>query len=425
MSRVLHVLRGLVLIGVVCAVSLPGVAQAVPPTQGDANQPMLALNADAVVWEWPNTQTRMLGVIPARSLVPTNGRTVDQQWWRIPYPSGPDGNGWVTANVGQPNAAAANVPRLEIIFATPTPQPIPPTPTPLPCAYNAAYVADMSIPDHTQIQPGQAFSKIWRISNSGSCPWEEGTSLVFTRGFKLSAPDAVPVPPTAPGGAADIGVQMVAPTDPGSYTGAWQLRNALGQFFGSGVTVVIDVPGAGPAPTPPPPAPPQPSAPSINFWADTDRVTGGQCTNIHWDVRNVRAIYLEYGGHTRGVTGQETKWVCPASDGKRYILHVELPDGSRQDRELKINTSEEPHRDKHVNVSVDPGKVPPGYCTSVSWDVGDMHKIKFDGHEFHDRRGSYNWCVNEDKKKTFTVCWDSSCKDRTERELKVKILLLK
>jgi len=421
------------LLGVLCLVPSGAAIQAAPSADwSGSDTPMLLLTTDGIVREWPSPQANVLGSIPDRATIPTNGRTVDSQWWRVPYPGGPDGNGWVTANIVQANAAAASVPNIQVIFATPTPAPVPPTPTPPSCMYNSAYVTDVSIPDHTQIQAAQSFNKVWRLSNTGSCTWEQGTTLAYTRGFKLSAPDAVAVPVTAPGGTADIGVQMFAPANPGSYTGVWQLRNAAGQFFGSGVTVVIDVPDPNPAPQPQPtPIPPQPSPGQINFWADTYRLNAGQCTNIHWDVRNVRAIYLEYAGHTQGVTGQETKWVCPSNDGKRYILHVDMPDGSRQDREIKIDVNPgpkpgptatpKPKRDRHVNVSVNPGKILMGECTTVSWDVGDMHKIHFDGQSFYDHRGSYQWCPNKTTTKTFTVCYESSCGDRKDKDVKVKV----
>jgi len=38
----------------------------------------------------------------------------------------------------------------------------------------------------------------------------------------------------APGGQIDIPVDMVAPSDPGSYQASWMLRNASGALFGTG-----------------------------------------------------------------------------------------------------------------------------------------------------------------------------------------------
>lgn len=433
MRKWLLVVVVLVLSGVLISATggTPGLAS--PPdrqlTQTDS--PMVTLTANATVRAWPSDQTEIIGEIPARSMVVTNGRTTDAQWWRIPYPGGPDGNGWVRANVVEPNAAAANVPVIEVVFATATPAPVPPTATPLACIYNAAYVTDVTIPDHTQIQAAQQFDKVWRMSNTGSCNWEQGTALVFVSGFKMSAPDTTTVPVTAPGGTADIGVTMFAPANPGTYEGVWQLRSPQGEFFGSRVTVVIDVPNPNP-PAPQPtatPVPPQPSQPYINFWADTDQVNEGQCTNIHWDVRNVQAVYLQYIGHSDGVTGQGDRWVCPSTDGKRYTLVVYLVDGSQTTRELQININHDGptptptphHEDRYINVSVNPQQINKGDCTTVTWDVGELHKIFFDNHKFTSHQGSYNWCPKESTRTNFEVCYESSCGDRKDVSVSVTV----
>jgi hypothetical protein len=435
MRRWLQAAIVLILLGVTALGLFGAATQASPSARGlQAGSAQLTLTADGVVRAWPSHDTDVVGQMPSRSTVETNGRTPDSQWWRIPYPGGPQGNGWLPANVVQPNQAASSVPVIEVIFATATPAPATPTPAPPACVHNAAYVTDVTIPDHTPVQAAQQFDKVWRMSNSGSCSWEQGTELVFVSGFKMSAPDSVAVPSTAPGATADIGVTMYAPSTPGTYTGVWELRDPAGEFFGSKVTVVINVPDPNPPspPTPQPPAPPQPSDPYINFWSDTGKVCQGQCTNIHWDVRNVRAVYVEYGGHTDGVAGQGSRWVCPSSDGKTYRLHVDMVDGSTQTRELKIDidhgcgptpgpTPTPKPSNRYANVSVNPSEINRGDCTTVSWDIGDMHKLKFDcttgsasGHQ-----GSCQWCPTKSKE-TFTVCYNSSCGDRKDVEVKVK-----
>ncbi|MFO7631125.1 MAG: transporter substrate-binding domain-containing protein, partial [Caldilinea sp.] len=35
---------------------------------------------------------------------------------------------------------------------------------------------------------------------------------------------------------------------------------------------------------------------SMNFWADSTNLNGGQCTSLRWDVRNVQAVYLDGEG---------------------------------------------------------------------------------------------------------------------------------
>src|SRR3972149_6412987 len=61
------------------------------------------------------------------------------------------------------------VPPTQLALATPTPPPRP-TATSL-CQNNASFIEDLTIPDGTQVLPGEALDKRWSVSNSGSCDW--------------------------------------------------------------------------------------------------------------------------------------------------------------------------------------------------------------------------------------------------------------
>jgi hypothetical protein len=50
------------------------------------------------------------------------------------------------------------------------------------CTLNGAYVADGTVPDDTGFAPGEVFTKVWRVRNSGTCTWGAGTQLVFAPG---------------------------------------------------------------------------------------------------------------------------------------------------------------------------------------------------------------------------------------------------
>ena len=94
---------------------------------------------------------------------------------------------------------------------------------------------DVTIPDGNEMQPGQEFTKIWRLQNVGSCAWSEEYNLVWFSGDQLGAPSSVPLSgPVQPGQTADLSVDMIAPEDPGTYRGNWKLRNAEGVLFGIG-----------------------------------------------------------------------------------------------------------------------------------------------------------------------------------------------
>ena len=141
-------------------------------------------------------------------------------------------------------------PTSAVIFITATPPPdstaAPPTVAATAvqsggCTLNMAYVADVTIPDGTVLTPGSAFVKTWRVKNSGTCDWTDGTQLVFADGEQMRGPAAVSVPPTTPDALADISVNLTAPNAPGKYLGRWRMRSPEGTVYGA-LTVVIVIP---------------------------------------------------------------------------------------------------------------------------------------------------------------------------------------
>ncbi|HEY4721909.1 MAG TPA: NBR1-Ig-like domain-containing protein, partial [Anaerolineae bacterium] len=99
----------------------------------------------------------------------------------------------------------------------------------LPC-YNAAFVADVTVPDGTKLKNNENFTKTWRLRNTGTCNWTDDTVLVFNQGTKLGTPDTVKVGAVLTGTEVEVSVQLTAPEQYGKYTGIWQLKNARGNF---------------------------------------------------------------------------------------------------------------------------------------------------------------------------------------------------
>jgi Ig-like domain from next to BRCA1 gene len=94
---------------------------------------------------------------------------------------------------------------------------------------------DVTIQDDTQMTPGQTFTKVWRLRNSGTCSWSKDYSIAVFSGEAMSAPSTVPLPnKIEPGQSMDISVDLVAPLNAGTYQGNWKLRNASGTWFGIG-----------------------------------------------------------------------------------------------------------------------------------------------------------------------------------------------
>ncbi len=94
------------------------------------------------------------------------------------------------------------------------------------------FVADVTIPDDTNMAPGQDFLKTWRVKNTGSCPWGEGYELVYAD--YANDMDGQPQPLTEvvqPGQEVEISVQFTAPSEIGNYLSAWQMENPAGVTF--------------------------------------------------------------------------------------------------------------------------------------------------------------------------------------------------
>jgi hypothetical protein len=105
----------------------------------------------------------------------------------------------------------------------------------LPC--NAAqFLKDVTVPDGTEFQQGESFTKTWRLKNVGSCTWTKDYRAVFVDGDSMGAPTAgEPIPyTTKPGQFADVSVDLVAPGEVGKFKGSWMLSSPSGQHFGIG-----------------------------------------------------------------------------------------------------------------------------------------------------------------------------------------------
>ena len=102
------------------------------------------------------------------------------------------------------------------------------------CLDQAAYVADVSIPDGTVLAPAEAFVKTWRVRNEGSCPWTPSYALIFAGGEQMGGPLSVSLPQTVePGAEVDLSVSLVSPGAEGAYRGDWLVQNEQGETFGS------------------------------------------------------------------------------------------------------------------------------------------------------------------------------------------------
>jgi hypothetical protein len=250
-----------------------------------------------------------------------------------PTPSEPTATPTVTSTPVPDTPTATWTPIIIVVTETPTP-------TPTGCALDAAFVADVTVPDGTVFEPGARIDKIWRIRNSGGCPWESGYTWVFVSGEQMGAAPSQAVPATAAGANVDIGVTLYAPSAPGTYTGYWRMKSSDGQVFGQTCGVQIVVPATATAtPTATPTQPPPPSA-IIEFTVDDNSITAGDCTTLRVHIENVQAATLSGAEYANsGVTGPHWSGsTCPAST-TTYTLHVIKLDSSTEDRTVTVNVT--------------------------------------------------------------------------------------
>ncbi|MBN2146430.1 MAG: hypothetical protein JW726_03535 [Anaerolineales bacterium] len=109
-------------------------------------------------------------------------------------------------------------------------------------ADKAVYVSDVTIPDGTDMEPDEDFTKTWRIQNIGTTTWTTSYKLVFISGDKMGDVTSVALQGNvAPNETVDVSVELVAPGEAGKYRGYWKMINAAGEYFNDSIYVEIDV----------------------------------------------------------------------------------------------------------------------------------------------------------------------------------------
>lgn len=224
----------------------------------------------------------------------------------------------------------------------PSPTPLPsatatkvkPTPTkteiPLPCS-KAKFVADVTVPDGTEMKPNQSFVKTWRITNAGSCTWTSSYQLIYVSGNQMSAPASVGFPKNVPpGSSVDLSVQLVSPNSSGDFTTRFKLKADDGTIFGVGdkdshLTVVIKV-AAQPTKTS---APSLPTTGCEIFYDWVDMWIDGRF-DAHAELRNNSSttwadnfVIAPTGGDTDKVEWEGFYGIDRTSTGQSYYFTVE------------------------------------------------------------------------------------------------------
>jgi hypothetical protein len=106
-----------------------------------------------------------------------------------------------------------------------------------PLVDDAAWVADLTIPDGTEVVAGTPFVKTWRLRNRGTTAWGDGYSLVHVDGPDFGATPVALV--AEPGAEVDVSLDMVAAGE-GLLRSSWQVARD-GVPFGEVIWVEVVV----------------------------------------------------------------------------------------------------------------------------------------------------------------------------------------
>lgn len=112
---------------------------------------------------------------------------------------------------------------------TATSTPVLPQPVnPPDCTNSASFVADVTIPDNSNVTGGTVFTKTWRVRNTGTCIWGSGYTLTHYSDEDMGAPASVPLNVTQPGEELDISLDLRAANTVGSHRGNFVIKNPAG-----------------------------------------------------------------------------------------------------------------------------------------------------------------------------------------------------
>lgn len=105
----------------------------------------------------------------------------------------------------------------------------------------ACQVMRVSPPNGTTFSSRQDFDVSWTVKNIGKRKWDRGSvDYFYSSGEKLHKISSYDLDENvASGGTVDLGVDMQAPKNPGTYTTTWMMRNGNKLFCPLTITIVV------------------------------------------------------------------------------------------------------------------------------------------------------------------------------------------
>jgi polar amino acid transport system substrate-binding protein len=310
----------------------------------------------ALVEEPSQVDLLVMDLLPAEEIAKTSpvmiaAQGLNQQLYSIAIPKGQDAFLQVLNDAlinmqtdGTTVALAKQYLGLEADQLPPTPTPGAPVITPAPpvgCLLGMMWKQDLSIPDGTQMGPGESFTKGWRIENTGTCTWDSGYALVYVGSVPVQ--DVLSAAPTGisgtvqPSAKYDVNVNLVAPDKSGVYKGFYTMSAPDSTLFGDRIWVQIEVVGGGDVPTPS-------GAPVIeNFTVIPAEIPVNSCADVNWavtgEVTNIKLLGYEGGNETVLVDNADrvgTFKSCPTVTGEVLYKIVATGPGGTADQKTSI-----------------------------------------------------------------------------------------
>lgn len=163
---------------------------------------------------------------PTAPSSPTVAATVISLWTATPTPE---------------NGEADSTPTPD---TTPTPAGAPTLPVaPTACINDLKFLADLTVPDASPVNPGERIDKQWLVRNSGTCDWDSGYRLRLLGGFPPLGADIVQALfPARAGAEVTLQIFFTAPSASNVYRSAWQAYDPQGNPFGETIYIEITVP---------------------------------------------------------------------------------------------------------------------------------------------------------------------------------------
>jgi hypothetical protein len=321
---------------------MPGDTQAAPPSQVGGTQVVINNPIDGMTFQTgqtigiASTSSAAGGIAFVQLFVdnvaittssPNNGAPTSP-FFVIQYWTTTPGNHTITVKATSSQGVAG---QASIFINVGGNNPPGPTRTPNPCVVGARFLADVTIPPGSIVQPGQQFQKTWQVQNTGSCIWINTYSIQNIRGGAMGAGSPSSIPYTQPNQTVNISLNMTAPQQPGSYNSVWQLRAPNGYNFGPQLSAQIQVPQAGCN-----------GVPQItSFYASPSTIRQGQSTTLVWGpVYNSDQVKLQTPAGSSPVQAPGQNVLSPQVTTS-YILTA-FCQGQRVDTVATVNVTNPP-----------------------------------------------------------------------------------